>query len=75
MYLVVGCSNCSGYWVTEEDQDTSMCRRCGKRHQLDRLKRFIRTDDIAVAREKRARLLAEKAGFKDEYESASEHFD
>jgi hypothetical protein len=52
-----------------------MCRRCGKRHQLDRLKRFIRTDNIAVAREKRARLLAEKAGFKDEYESASEHFD
>lgn len=58
MYAVVGCSDCSALWVVADDRETTQCPRCGTRHQFDRLKRFVETDDETHAREVRASMLA-----------------
>jgi hypothetical protein len=58
MYAVVGCSDCSALWVVTDDRETTRCPRCGTRHQFDRLRRFVETDDEAHAREVRASMLA-----------------
>lgn len=60
MYAVVGCSDCQALWIVEGRPDTTECRRCGKRHRFDRLKRFVETDDRAAAREARGQMLAER---------------
>lgn len=76
MYYVVGCSDCSAYWILEGEQETTTCRSCGTRHKVKKLKRFIESPDKAVVREARAELLAEKAGYGDEYrEQRDSHFD
>lgn len=61
MYAVVGCNECGALWVVADRPETTGCPRCGKRHRYDRLKRFATTDDEDVAREARARLLADRA--------------
>ncbi len=62
MYAVVGCSDCSALWVIDPEPETVTCPRCGKRHQVDQLKRFVETDDEAEARELRASMLANRQG-------------
>lgn len=60
MYAVVGCSECSALWLVEGRQQTSECPRCGRRHQYDKLKKFVETDDEDHAREVRASMLANR---------------
>jgi hypothetical protein len=62
MYAVVGCSECEALWVVEGRPETTGCPRCGKRHQFDSRKQFVRTDDEAEARAARAALLAAREG-------------
>lgn len=73
MYYVVGCSDCSALWILEGEQETTVCRSCGTRHDTDGLKRFIETEEKAVAREARAEMLAERAGHGDEYRAARDN--
>lgn len=74
MYSVVGCSDCGSFWILEGDQETTVCRSCGKQHTTEKLKRFIQTPEKEEAKEARAELLAEKAGYGDEYREQREEF-
>ena len=69
MYAVVGCSNCGARWIVEGRPETTSCPRCGTRHQFDRLKRFVTTEDKDEAREVRAAMLADRQDQSDAYES------
>jgi hypothetical protein len=62
MYVVVGCGECSALWVIRTGTETAECPRCGKRHQTERLRRFVETDDEDAAREARASMLAARGG-------------
>jgi len=67
MYALVGCRDCSALWVVEGRPETSQCPRCGSRHQFDRLKQFVSTDDEDHAREVRASILANRQGEGDAF--------
>lgn len=62
MYTVVGCSNCSALWVVTTDGETTSCPRCGTRHQLDSLEKFVTTSSEDHARDVRASMLAARQG-------------
>jgi hypothetical protein len=64
MYAVVGCNDCGDYWIVADPDgsESAECPRCGKRHRLGKLKRFVETDDRDAARQTRAALLARKRG-------------
>ncbi len=62
MYVVVGCSECHGFWVHDGTGETAGCPGCGTRHRLDRLKMFARTDTVEAARTARGALLAARDG-------------
>jgi len=62
MYAVVGCSRCSALWILEGEAGTATCPRCEKRHQRERLRSFVETDDADHARDVRAAMLAERSG-------------
>jgi len=64
MYAVVGCNNCGALWLLSDPDSstTAGCQRCGKTHQVRKLKRFFESDDRNAAREARAALLAKKHG-------------
>ena len=68
MYAVVGCSNCQALWIVEGRPETTSCPRCRTRHQFERLKKFVRTEDQAEAREVRAAMLASAQDREDAYE-------
>ncbi|MFW6437170.1 MAG: DUF5817 domain-containing protein [Halococcoides sp.] len=68
MYAVVGCRDCSAFWVIEGRPDSTECPRCGTRHPTDRLKRFVETADADAAREARGAILAADAGFEELYD-------
>lgn len=68
MYAVVGCSDCNALWVVEGRPETTGCPRCGTRHQFDRLKRFVRTEDEDAAREVRTAMLADRQGEREAFE-------
>ncbi|PSP75000.1 replication protein H [Halobacteriales archaeon QS_3_64_16] len=67
MYAVVGCGDCGAFWVVESEPETTGCPRCGKRHQYERLKRFLETEDADEARQARAALLADREGYSDAF--------
>jgi predicted nucleic acid-binding Zn-ribbon protein len=67
MYAVVGCGECRAFWVVESEPETTGCPRCGKRHQYERLKRFLETNDADEARQARAALLADREGYSDAF--------
>lgn len=69
MYSLVGCSDCNALWILEGEQETTTCRSCGKRHQVDSLRKFVETEVKEVARERRAEMLADRAGHGEEYRS------
>ncbi len=62
MYAVVGCNACHQLWILQGTQETATCPRCGKRHQVRRLRTFVETDDEDHAREVRASILANRSG-------------
>ena len=80
MYDVVGCGQCSTLWIRSGEAATATCPRCGKRHQVDRLKPLAQAATADGAREARTQLLAERgadnpdaiAGFAEIAEAASE---
>ncbi|MFB6148605.1 MAG: DUF5817 domain-containing protein [Halobacteriales archaeon] len=67
MYAVVGCSDCQALWLVEDSPATTECPRCGRRHQFDRLKQFVTTDDEDHAREVRASMLAARSDHGDAF--------
>jgi hypothetical protein len=69
MYAVVGCNNCRNLWLVSDpdDAETAQCSRCGKRHQLQKLRRFHETDDHEAARQARATLLAQHSDAGDSF--------
>ena len=67
MYYLVGCPDCSALWILEGEQETTMCRSCRTRHQVDSLRRFVETEEKVVATEARAEILAERSGHGDDY--------
>ncbi len=75
MYAVVGCSDCSALWVVADDRDSTQCPRCGTRHQFDRLKRFVETDDEDHAREVRASMLAARQDEADAFAEVDAYAD
>ncbi|ERH13621.1 MAG: hypothetical protein J07HB67_02662 [halophilic archaeon J07HB67] len=74
MYAVVGCTECGGYWLLADpdDQDTANCPTCGRTHQTANLKRFYTSDDRQAAVEIRSRLLAEKRGETEQFETVAD---
>ncbi|HKL27784.1 MAG TPA: DUF5817 domain-containing protein [Natrialbaceae archaeon] len=62
MYSVVGCSECEALWIVDGRPETTECPRCGKRHQMKKLKQFVETDDEDHAREVRSSMLANRQG-------------
>lgn len=73
MYAVVGCSECSSFWVVEGRPETTNCPSCGKHHQFDALKKFTETVDADAAREARTTLLTGRSDHApDELESFAE---
>ncbi|MFB6266393.1 MAG: DUF5817 domain-containing protein [Halodesulfurarchaeum sp.] len=62
MYAVVGCGECGALWIVEGKPETTRCPRCDSRHQFDRLKKFVRTEDREEARQVRAAILAAEQG-------------
>lgn len=68
MYVVVGCSDCQSLWIVEGQPETTRCPRCGTRHQFDRLKQFVTTEDKDEAREVRSAMLASAQGAGSAYE-------
>lgn len=69
MYVVVGCSTCESLWIVEGRPETTSCPRCRTRHQFDRLKQFVATEDKDEAREVRAAMLASRQDQAAAYES------
>jgi predicted nucleic acid-binding Zn-ribbon protein len=67
MYAVVGCGECRALWIVDGEPETTGCPRCGKRHQYERLKRFLETHDADEARQARAALLADREGYSDAF--------
>jgi DNA-directed RNA polymerase subunit RPC12/RpoP len=70
MYAVVGCTDCAALWLVSdpESSKTAQCPRCGRRHQLRKLRRFFESDDRDAARQARAELLAKKQGAAEAFE-------
>lgn len=64
MYAVVGCTECGTYWLLADPDhsETATCPRCGRRHQVRKLRRFYESPDREAAREARAALLADDRG-------------
>jgi hypothetical protein len=64
MYAVVGCTDCAALWLVADPDasKTSRCPRCGRRHQVSKLRRFFESDSEDAARQARAELLAKKQG-------------
>lgn len=62
VYAVVGCNECDALWIVEGNPQTTGCPRCGKRHQFDRLKKLVETEDEDRARQARGAMLASRQG-------------
>ncbi|MFB6168077.1 MAG: DUF5817 domain-containing protein [Haloferacaceae archaeon] len=74
MYVVVGCSDCSGLWIVTDprDQETATCARCGSRHRTDRLRRLFEAEERETAVEARGTMLARRAGESESFEAADD---
>lgn len=68
MYAVVGCSECQSLWIVHGRPETTSCPRCGSRHQFDRLRKFVTTEEKGEAMEVRAAMLASQQGKGAAYE-------
>lgn len=58
MYLVVGCSNCKGIKIVEKDSKTTLCNRCRKNIDIDKVRVFYRTEVLDEAKKARSVLLS-----------------
>jgi DNA-directed RNA polymerase subunit RPC12/RpoP/DNA replicative helicase MCM subunit Mcm2 (Cdc46/Mcm family) len=64
MYAVVGCTDCAALWLVSDPEasKTTRCPRCGRRHQIKKLRRFFESPSEDEARQARSELLAKKQG-------------
>lgn len=69
MYSVVGCPDCGALKIVEGRPETTGCPRCGRRTKFAKLRTFYRAEEADAAREVRARLLADRGGQREAYES------
>lgn len=67
MYSVVGCPECEALKIVADRPKTTKCHRCGRQTKFEKLRRFYQSDDLASAREIRARLNAEQSGHSETY--------
>lgn len=78
-YAVVGCSDCSQLWILDthdpEQPVTAECPRCGAGHLRRKLRPLAQHDDHAAAAELRSRILAERAGARESYETEDGYAD
>ncbi|QLD90626.1 replication protein H [Natronomonas salina] len=61
MYSVVGCKECHNLWIVENRPETTQCRRCGRRHQFKKLKKFAETETSDAAARVRSSMLARRS--------------
>ncbi|WP_330630298.1 DUF5817 domain-containing protein [Halocatena halophila] len=69
MYSVVGCPECEAITVVADRPETTGCPRCRKRLTFEKLRVIYQSDDPDKAREIRGRLLADRSGHADAFES------
>lgn len=67
MYSVVGCPDCESLKIVADRPKTTKCPRCGRQTKFEKLRKFYQSDDLASAREIRARLNAEQSGHTESY--------
>ncbi|MFB6254148.1 MAG: DUF5817 domain-containing protein [Halobacteriaceae archaeon] len=67
MFAVVGCRECSALWVISLDIQSTKCPQCGHQHQVDKLKKFITTENKDEAIELRSAMLAKRQGHADAF--------
>ena len=60
IYSVVGCNNCQTVWIIEMHPENVKCPRCKKKHKFKKLRKFVETLDIDIARKKRSELISKK---------------
>ncbi|GAB3330061.1 hypothetical protein GCM10027355_36340 [Haloplanus salinarum] len=74
-YSVVGCRRCQSHWLVEglDTHEQVQCPSCSAVWQADRLRPRAQADDRDVARELRARILADRAGEADRYVSVDDY--
>lgn len=58
VYLVVGCSNCQGIKIVEKGSKTTLCNRCRKKIDIDKVRVFYRTEVLDEAKKARSVLLS-----------------
>ncbi|WP_394347950.1 DUF5817 domain-containing protein, partial [Halorubrum sp. ASP121] len=79
-FAVVGCSNCSQYWVIEDAVSSGAvsgreCPRCGSQHSDDQLRRRARADTWENAVEQRSALLANTRNASAEFDEVDRYAD
>ncbi|GAB3327780.1 hypothetical protein GCM10027355_32270 [Haloplanus salinarum] len=74
-YSVVGCRRCQSRWLVENlnTHDQVQCTSCGAVWQADRLQPHAQADDPDVARELRARILADRADEANRYAAVDDY--
>jgi hypothetical protein len=74
VYVVVGCSDCSGLWIVANprDQETATCARCGSRHATEKLRRLFEAADRETAVEARGTMLARRAGESESFKTVDD---
>lgn len=76
-FAVVGCSDCSTVWIVENlrESETAACPGCRREHQTEKLRALAQADDRHAICELRARILAARAEYAEEYESEDGYAD
>lgn len=66
-YAVVACPDCEFACVVKLSNKTMKCGRCGKQHQMKKLKKFVETDNMKKAQLVVSEIKAKQAGLDDEF--------
>lgn len=74
-FAVVGCSACESLWILENrhEHETATCPQCGAQHATKQLRALAQHDDHDVICELRSRIVAQRAGYTEEYETEDEY--
>ncbi|WP_134672616.1 DUF5817 domain-containing protein [Halorussus marinus] len=74
-YQIVGCSNCTGYWITENlrEQATTECPLCFQQHDTAKLNVRFQHDNFETTAEIRSKIVAQHAGELDAYENCDDY--
>lgn len=66
-YGVVACPECEFVRVVKLSNKTMKCGRCGKQHQMKKLKKFVSTDSMRKAQVVASEIKAKQADLGDEF--------